>query len=271
MNGMNEMYEKKQQTTEHENYLYVGEKLDDGFLQQLEHYICYKKGKLFKASDNTEARVIIENNAIRVVLVDQFLNSWSGIEFMRWMYSFAYIPTILLIQEKNAVVFETVVSLEAGAADAISDEVSVRELAARIKACNRKQFSENNSLLQDQHGPGKRIAKPLHKRPLYYTPQTRRLYFSDSSRTVLHGKEAELLDLLILRYPDYVNRNEISEMVFQRDWNPRDRSVDNLISRLLKTIDCDEYECTESIIETVRNEGYKLRTPIGLLPAEQAS
>lgn len=257
------------ETQETENFLYLGENLPASILAQTEKHLCHKNGKFFQTSSHTEARAFIENNRPRTVLVDQYLSSCSGIDFMRWMYNFSSIPAIIVIFENEIYEIESVIALEAGATDAIRTTISARELAARIKACTRKYFYGNSGLSLNEYTSDSTTIPSTSKKPLYFTPQTKRLYFSDSSRTMLHGKEADLLSLLIVKYPSYVNRNEISENIFQREWHPNDRSIDNLISRLRKIVDYSEVNCSDSIIETVRNEGYKLRSPIALLPIDQ--
>lgn len=160
-------------------------------------------------------------------------------------------------------------ALEAGAADAVVPDISARELAARIHACTRKyilpaaEFGENAAQGQVRSTP----VRPGY--PLYFSPHSHKLYYADSSKVVLSGKEAALLELLIRHYPEFVSREQISSQIYHRSWNPNDRSVDNLVSRLRRSIDAREAEPGDSIIETLRNEGYRLRSAIGLLPAEQ--
>jgi DNA-binding response OmpR family regulator len=103
------------------------------------------------------------------------------------------------------------------------------------------------------------------KTPLYFAPECRRLYFSDTSRAVLHAKEGELMSLLISKHPAFIDREEISQSIFHVTWNPSDRRIDNLISKLRKIIDAPNSSSGDSAIETVRNEGYRLRAPIALI------
>lgn len=248
---------------EFDSYLYVGECLQDGgMLREVEKHVCFKGGRIHQARNLSEARAIIENKSIRAVLIDQYLSSGNGIDMMLWMQNICSLPYIVVIMNKSVV--DVIVALEAGAADAVYAHISARELAARIRASTRKVDSA--SALPALGSQGERIPGSAGARvPLYFTLNTRRLYFSDTSRIVLHGKEGELLALLIERHPAYINREEISVLIFNRNWHPSDRSIDNLMSRLRKVIDCNE----ESVIETIRNEGYRLRQPIGLVDAEQ--
>ncbi|MEY4641435.1 MAG: hypothetical protein RLZZ227_1429 [Pseudomonadota bacterium] len=249
------------------SYLYIGEILvKTGALHDLEKYLCYPGGSVFHATSNTEARAIVENNNIAAIVVDQHLPFCSGLDFMRWLHSFAYIPTIIIVKDQLAEDTEAVVVLEAGAADAVDHEISARELAARIKACTRKYLHSTSEPNMGHFAAESGLARRTARVPLYFAPECRRLYFSDTSRTILHAKEAELMTLLINKHPAFIDREEISQNIFHVTWNPNDRRIDNLISKLRKILDATHSEAGDSIIETVRNEGYRLRSPIALIP-----
>lgn len=251
-------------------YLYIGDVLaESGVLQDVESFLCYRGGRVFRVSGKTEARAIVENNNITAVVVDQYLPFCSGLDFMHWLHNFVYIPTIMIVMNDGTADTETVVVLEAGAADAVRPDISARELAARINACARKyHYSNPCEQMPGRHGIDARTPSLGDRQPLYFTPQSRRLYYSDTTRVVLHTKEAEVMALLIQKYPEFIDREEISQTIFHQSWNPNDRRIDNLISRLRKTLDAAGNESADSIIETVRNEGYRLRLPIALIPGE---
>ncbi len=247
-------------------YLYVGKVLvETGALHDLEQYLCYPGGTVFHAASVTEARAIVENNTIAAVIVDQYLPFCSGLEFMRWLHSFAYVPLIIVKNKWSQEDTETVVALEAGAADAVDPDISARELAARVKACSRKYLHGTGEQTMGPYSPDSGLTRRTAKMPLYYAPECRRLYFSDTSRTILHAKEAELMTLLISKHPAFIDREEISQSIFHVAWNPNDRRIDNLISKLRKVVDATHSGSEDSIIETVRNEGYRLRSPIALI------
>lgn len=249
-------------------YLYIGQLLvETGVLHELESYLCYPDGTVFHSTNSTEARAIVENNNIVAIVVDQYLPFCSGLEFMRWLHGFAYIPTIIVVRKQAAQDqdTETVVALEAGAADAVDADISARELAARIKARTRK-FLHPVSEPSMENFPEAGSSRRKTRVPLYFAPECRRLYFSDTTRAVLHAKEAELMSLLIAKYPAFIDREEISQNIFHVTWNPNDRRIDNLISKLRKIVDTLHSESGDSIIETVRNEGYRLRSPIAFIP-----
>lgn len=248
-------------------YLYVGELLvETGALHELEHYLCYPGTTIFQTTSSTEARAILENNNIVAIVIDQYLPFCSGLELMRWLHSFAYVPTIIVGRREENHDTEAVVALEAGAADAVDAGISARELAARVKACTRKYLHTTSEATLGPVPPDSGVARRTAKVPLYFAPEWRRLYFSDATRAVLQVKEAELMALLITKHPAFIDREEISQSIFHVPWNPNDRRIDNLISKLRKIVDATHSENSDSIIETVRNEGHRLRSPIALIP-----
>jgi two-component system, OmpR family, response regulator len=169
------------------------------------------------------------------------------------------------VTNKSANDTDMVVVLEAGAVDAVYADISGRELAARIKACTRKYLHAAGEPNEGRFAPDSGVGKRTPKLPLYFAPECRRLYFSDTSRIVLHAKEAELMTLLIRKHPSYIDREEISQNIFHVTWNPNDRRIDNLVSKLRKLVDPPSSSSGDSAIETVRNEGYRLRAPIALV------
>lgn len=253
------------------SYLYIGEVLmQRGVIPELEKMLCYRGGSIHHVSTNAEARAFVENYKVSAILIDQYLAHCSGVELMRWLQSFARIPAIIIILSRALDDTETVVALEAGAADAVPEDVTPRELAARVRACIRKYFHGSpEALLERPEQAGGAAMRGKH--PLYFNAESRRVYFSDATRAVLNAKEADLLALLIERHPQYLDREAISQHLFQQAWNPNDRRIDNLVSRLRRVLDAWDADSSESVIETVRNEGYRLRLPIAPIQMEQAS
>ncbi len=250
-----------------DGYLYIGHcLLETNVLQETEQYISFKHGRIYQALSHVEARVILENKKISTVIVDQYLSSGSGIDVMRWVHGLFDMPVILVIMSKLTV--DVIVALEAGADDAVFPDISARELVARVSAAARKHGERLLAGGDDMHGRHEIPHAVAHRTPLYFAPEKKRLYFSDSKRINLHGKESDLLEMLIKRYPGYLHREEISKAIFDRTWNPSDRGIDNLVSRLRKVIDSQDTDHGESFIETVRNEGYRLREPIVIMSME---
>lgn len=253
------------------SYLYIGEVLlHKGILPELEVMLCYRGGSIHHVTRNAEARAFVENYKVSAILIDQDLPHCSGLELMRWLQGFAQIPSIIIIS-RALTDTETIIALEAGAADAVPEDISPRELAARVRASIRKYFHGNSPDLLMESADIAQAPTGRSKQPLYFNAESRRVYFSDASRLVLNVKEADLLALLIDKHPGYIDREIISQQLFQQSWNPHDRRIDNLVSRLRRMLDAWDAESSNSIIETVRNEGYRLRVAIAMIQTDQAT
>lgn len=84
----------------------------------------------------------------------------------------------------------------------------------------------------------------------------RRLLDADGREVALTRGEFEVLSLLVRHAGESISRDRLSLAVSGREWDPNDRTVDVLIRRLRTKIDLETR--TESLISTVRGEGYRL-------------
>ncbi|MEX2365809.1 MAG: response regulator, partial [Pseudohongiellaceae bacterium] len=153
---------------EFDNYLYIGESLDDsGTLKVLESLLCFKGGKIYQARNDhyAEARAILENRNIKVLLIDQYLNSGNGIDLMLTMQEFASVATIVVVMSDLSI--DIIVALEAGATDAVYAGINPRELAARIHVAGRNGYRNSTGHLQSAHS---KAAQEHNKSrlPVYY-------------------------------------------------------------------------------------------------------
>lgn len=73
----------------------------------------------------------------------------------------------------------------------------------------------------------------------------------------LSRNEYRFLELLLERQGDIITRSEISRYVFRREWDPTDKSIDMLVSRLRCRFRKIE-RCEPPVIENVRGVGYTL-------------
>ena len=88
----------------------------------------------------------------------------------------------------------------------------------------------------------------------------RRLCDDNGRELALTRGEFEVLALLV-RYPgEVMSRDRLSRAVSGRDWDPQDRTIDVLVRRLRAKIDTGEK--AESLIMTVRGEGYRLAVDV---------
>lgn len=70
-------------------------------------------------------------------------------------------------------------------------------------------------------------------------------------------KEYKFLELLLKRQGDIITRSEISRYVFRREWDPTDKSIDILVSKLRCRFRKEEQH-EGPLIENIRGVGYTL-------------
>jgi DNA-binding response OmpR family regulator len=130
--------------------------------------------------------------------------------------------------------------LHAGCDDAISDTISPRELAVRIRALHRRL-----------HWRG----SPMRLRfgPLKLDLETRTLHFGDQA-IALTPTEFALLRVLLRAQGKSLARSELIDAVWgdETDNETSGRAVDNVVLRLRRKLPSPE------MIETVRGIGFRL-------------
>ena len=78
----------------------------------------------------------------------------------------------------------------------------------------------------------------------------------DGAETLLTGNECRLLAYLVRSAGQVQSREKLMSAVLQRMWDPLDRSIDVLITRLRHKIEADPKR--PAIIKTIRGTGYLL-------------
>jgi two-component system, OmpR family, phosphate regulon response regulator PhoB len=200
----------------------------------------------------TRARNVTEANAlVQKVRPDVTLVEWApgfpGLIFARQLRSdprTAHTSIIVLNarpEEEN-----TVAALESGADDCLSQNVSVRELLARVKAVLRRRAPERGDETIEFHG-------------LRVDPAVRRVT-SEERDIELSRMEFALL-LYFITHPGWtLTRRKLLDEIWGDDVYVEERTVDVHVRRLRRALPSRH----GGLIETVRGLGYRWRS--GPLP-----
>ncbi len=181
-----------------------------------------------------------------IVLLDINLPGEDGLSIARRLAALPNPPAILMLTARGDDI-DRIVGLEIGADDYLAKPFHPRELIARIRAITR------------------RLRRPLveNDRVVYRVGgftidlSARQVTRDGGGQVSLSGAEFALLTTLVEAKGRVLSRDFLLDHIHGREATPFDRSIDVLVSRLRRKIDPSE---GPTIIESVRNAGYVLRT-----------
>lgn len=190
-----------------------------------------------------EGLQVARNNRWALILLDVMLPGMDGFEVLRQIRAASQISVLLLTARGEDI--DRIVGLEIGADDYLPKPFNPRELLARMRA-----------ILRRSSGP------VLAGSPAFLSVDD--LELDTAARTVMqHGKKVELTDVefslleVLMRSPgQVVAREQLSESVLGRRFDPFDRSLDMHVSRLRRKL--SENGARDEQVKTVRGAGYQL-------------
>jgi two-component system response regulator CpxR len=177
-----------------------------------------------------------------MILLDIMLPGRSGLEILKSIRSFSAIRVLVLsaLNGQEA----RISGLNFGADDYLPKPFDPRELVLRIQAILRRQ--------------GGTQAQPSHStscgpQGLELNPVAREFYFQ-GARLPLTEVEYCLLTIFLESAGTVLAREDLVSRIFQRQFDPTDRSLDVHVSRLRKKL---ERGCgLNNPIKSIRNSGY---------------
>jgi DNA-binding response OmpR family regulator len=182
-----------------------------------------------------------------LVILDWMLPELDGLVVLREIRADSPSPVLMLTARTEEA--DRVIGLELGADDYLTKPFSMRELIARVRALLRRLERVEDILAQDRA----RHASTLTYGPIQVDPEG---YCAalDGEGLDLTRTEFDLLRLLVRNPGRVFGRSYLIEAVWNQQYVPGDRSVDNAILRLRKKLgDWGD------AIETVWGVGYRLR------------
>lgn len=187
-----------------------------------------------------EAYELARTRAYDAIVLDIMLPGRDGLSILSNLRAQRNPVPVLLLTARSEL-DERVQGLNLGADDYLTKPFFLEELIARLHALGRRRGGDQGSVLQ----AGDVTVNLL-------TREVRRA----GQPVSLTQREFHLLEVL-LRTPGRVfTRTQLLERVWGYDFDPQTNLVDVNVQRLRKKIDTDG---EESIIETVRGVGYRVR------------
>ncbi|MEH6610092.1 MAG: response regulator transcription factor [Halioglobus sp.] len=191
-----------------------------------------------EAADGTEALYMGTEHPYDIALVDVGLPGISGIEVVQqWRQQGSVFPVLILTARGDWQ--DKVEGLEAGADDYVTKPFHLAEVQARINALHRRAAGLATSLVA--FGP---ISIDLAAR-------TVRL---DGDALELTTFEYNTLEYLVTRAGSVVSKTELTEHLYDQDFDRDSNVIEVFIGRLRKKIDPSN---TLKPIKTVRGAGYR--------------
>jgi two-component system copper resistance phosphate regulon response regulator CusR len=174
-----------------------------------------------------------------VIVLDVMLPGGSGFDLCRELRARGDVTPILMLTARDAV-DDRVRGLEAGADDYLTKPFAFRELLARVRALARRLPA-----LQPEQ---------IHIADLEVDLRARRVRRA-GREIALTAKEFALLECLIRRAGEVVDRAAITAHVWDENHDPFTNVLEVLVRRLRRKIDED---FAPKLIHTLRGAGYRL-------------
>lgn len=203
------------------------------------------------ASDGDAMWQCLRGRPFDVVLLDIGLPGRDGLELARELRAQNGRIGLILVTGRNDDI-DKIVGLESGADDYVTKPFNARELLARVKIVLRRL--RDASATPPSGGQVRIGAWTLDL-------GQRRLTASDGSREILTRGEFDLLAALARHRGTPLGRERLMQSVFHRSWDPSDRTIDVLVSRLREKLEPDPKH--PELIVTIRGEGYLLADGAG--------
>jgi two-component system OmpR family response regulator len=190
--------------------------------------------------DGPEGLWMATENPYAAIVLDVMLPGFDGFELCRRLRECGVWVPVLMLTARDQV-GDRIRGLDSGADDYLVKPFSMLELAARLRALNRRDDRPRPAVLSSGD--------------LKLDPATKRVWRADTE-IELSPKEFALLELF-LRHPDTVlTRTQIIEAVWDYAYDGTSNIVDQYVKYLRRKVD-SPFGRTD--IQTVRGMGYRLR------------
>jgi len=194
------------------------------------------------AYDGEEAQYMAETTPFDLITLDVMLPKKDGVTVCRELRAKNVNIPILMLTAKDTVE-DKVTGLDTGADDYLVKPFAFSELLARLRALTRREVLPK--------------VQKYKVGVLSLDPQSREVW-RDGHQVDLTAKEHAILEYF-MRHPNaVVTRTMLGENVWDYEFDGISNIIDVYIRRIRRKID---KEGQDSLIQTVRGAGYRLRMP----------
>lgn len=210
--------------------------------QLLTDFLELEGFKVTSIHNGDEAANLVKESTFDLMVLDIMLPGKQGLDVLRTIRTYSELPVVMLTARGDDT--DRILGLELGADDYVPKPCNPQELAARIRAVLRRAQSSAATQKKDKLSTG----------DLLLDATRRELYFKDSP-IHLTSTEFEILQLLMLRAGQVVDKETISIEVLKRKLAAYDRSIDVHISNIRKKL--GQFGIGDDLIKNIRGVGYQ--------------
>lgn len=201
------------------------------------------------AANAAEARRIVDEAGLALVVLDIMMPGEDGLSLCRWLAARGGPPVILLTAMAEDT--DRIVGLELGADDYLVKPFNPRELLARIRA-----------VLRRAPPPAPVVASGCRRFGGWrHDPAAQDLRHDDGRAVALTSGESRLLGVLLDHPHVVLSRDRLLDLTAGRDAKAYDRAIDNTVSRLRRKVEDDPK--APRLIVTEWGGGYRLAADVG--------
>ncbi len=190
------------------------------------------------AFDGEEGLFLGESEPYDAVILDLGLPKVDGLTVLqRWRAAGKQMPVLILTSRQTW--REKVTGLRAGADDYLAKPFEFEEMLARLEALIRRASGHANTILRSKHGGV--------------------VMDTSSARVTMEGKlvdltalEFRILEYLMQHQDEVVSKTELTEHIYDQDFDRDSNVIEVLINRLRAKL-------TPDLIRTRRGLGYQLK------------
>lgn len=207
--------------------------------EQLRRQLEKKGYSVDAAADGDEGLFLGREYPMDLAIIDLGLPGISGIDLIRRLRTLQRTFPILILTARDAWQ-DKVEGLESGADDYLTKPFHAEELMARVNALLRRAAGHSTPVLSCSGIEVDTVAQAVHRH---------------GAPVALTGHEYRILEYLMLHAGKVVSKTELTEHIYDQDFDRDSNVVEVLVGRIRKKLDPDN---SLRPIETLRGRGYRL-------------
>jgi len=214
---------------------------DTELCELLREYLGQEGFDVRLAFDGEQALAESRRPGLDAMVLDIMMPRMNGIDVLRHLRKESELPVIMLTARGEDL--DRIIGLELGADDYLAKPANPRELLARLRAILRRSNSRSSATM-------------LEVDDLVLNQAGRELY-RDGELTELTSTEFSILQLLLQRSGEVVEKKDLYLAALGREPVAYDRSIDMHVSNLRRKL--GPARDNSERIETIRGIGYQYR------------